>query len=102
VSYESIAQAAQDTVLRSRIAACVAQEDHGSRGHPLAVTDMIQWQVCSEPGWGEAWESAVAGGVPVPGADQTVIPDAWILTAVQKYLGQSPGVGQQPVGDSGG
>jgi hypothetical protein len=86
MSYESISQAAQDPVLRSRIAACVAQEDH-SGNHPLATTDLIQWRCAAEPGWGEAWESAVAGSVEVPGSDPGVISDAMILAAVQKQLG---------------
>lgn len=88
MSYESIAQAAQDPVLRARIAACVAQEDQ-SGSHPLAVTDLIQWKCAAEPGWGDAWDSAVAGDIPVPGSDPGVISDAMILGAVQKHLGIS-------------
>lgn len=85
MSYESIAQAAVSVSLRSRIAGCVAQED-SSGAHPLIVTDQIQWRCCAEPGWGEAWESALAADNDDPGSDPGVIPDAWILTAVQKHL----------------
>lgn len=92
MSYLSISQAAVDPLLRNRIAACVAQEYSGP-DHPIAVTDRIQWDCCGEPGWGEAWESALATQEQLPekdrteiGSDPGVIPDAWILTAVQKYL----------------
>ena len=90
MSYLSISQAATDPQLRVRIAACIAQE--GAIGTSiqegaLYKADTIQWQCAAEPGWGEAWESAVASGtVPDPGSDPAVISDGMILTAVQKHL----------------
>jgi hypothetical protein len=40
-----------------------------------------------QPGWREAWESALASGVENPGADPAVITDGQILAAVQSLLG---------------
>lgn len=89
MSYATIAQAARDTSLRLRIAACIAQE--GKAGDTLqtgamARADAIQWQCCAEPGWGEAWESALANAIPDPGNNPGVITDQMILGAVQKHL----------------
>lgn len=44
-------------------------------------------QCCAEPGWGAAWDSAIAAEVENPGADPAVISDGMILTAVQLRLG---------------
>ena len=90
MSYWLIAQAARDTSLRLRIAACIAQE--GGAGDTLqtgamARADAIQWQCCGEPGWGEAWASASQSARPDPGSDESVITDHMILAAVQKHLG---------------
>lgn len=96
MSYLGISQAAVSPALRNRVAACVAQEYTGP-DHPLMVTDRIQWQCAAEPGWGEAWASALTAQEDLPyedrtdpGLDPAVIPDAWILTAVQKHLGAAP------------
>jgi hypothetical protein len=39
--------------------------------------------LAATPGWAEAWESAVAGGIVSPGSDPGVITDGMILAAVQ-------------------
>ena len=52
----------------------------------LYQADKIQWQCAAEPGWGEAWESAIAGGTTDIGNDPGVITDGMILSAVQKHL----------------
>jgi hypothetical protein len=44
-------------------------------------------EVCAAPGWGDAWASAVAGGVPDPGRDPAVIADGQILASVQTVAG---------------
>ena len=91
MSYASIAQAAVSGSLRYRIAACIAQE--GGAGDTLQTSalgcaDQIMWQCCAEPGWGEAWESALVAEPPNPdpGNDPAVISDSQILAAVQKHL----------------
>ena len=91
MSYKDIAQAARDGSLRLRIAACIAQE--GKAGDTLqtgalARADSIQWQCCGEPGWGDAWASALASGtVTDPGNDPGVITDGMIRAAVARHLG---------------
>ena len=89
MSYETVAQCATDPQMRLRIAAAIAQEDAvGTTAQTGALyqADKIQWQCASEPGWGEAWESAIAGGTTDIGNDPAVISDAMILSAVQKHL----------------
>jgi hypothetical protein len=90
MSYLSIAQMHKDNGLRSRVTGCCAQE---GASNPDLACEEIMWGVVSEPGWGEAWDSAVAAAREAgpanavnPGTDPSVIPDAWILTAVQKHL----------------
>lgn len=74
-----------------------AQEYPSNPSHPTVYADQIQWLCCGEPGWGEAWDSgmevrreAASEGIYdllAIGADPSVIPDSWVLTAVQKHLG---------------
>lgn len=90
MSYSAIADAARNTQLRLRIAACVAKEGHAGltlETGALMKADSIQWQCCAQPGWGEAWAYAQANGSLDPGADGSVIPDSWILSAVQALMG---------------
>lgn len=87
-----IALAAQDTDLRQRIAACIAGQTFGVREQPLALADLHAWRICAEPGWGEAFASALAAGKDRPGSDPAVIPDEMVLAAVQKHLGGGTGV----------
>jgi hypothetical protein len=92
MTYLGISQAAADPMLRARVTGCIAEQD-SSGEHPNAVCDRIIWQCCAEPGWGAAWASAVETQKALPpeqrtdiGSDPSVIPDTWILTAVQKHL----------------
>lgn len=41
------------------------------------------WAMAAQPGFGDAYASALAGGVPRPGQDPAVISDAQITAAVQ-------------------
>jgi hypothetical protein len=43
--------------------------------------------LAAQPGWSQAWESAVAAGNPAPGGDAAVITDGMILSAVQALAG---------------
>jgi hypothetical protein len=80
--YWDIAQMSADTDLTSRVAAAAAQE---------GIPDPRQWAsdtmltLAAEPGWGEAWASAAAGGNEQPGRDPAVITDGMILSAVQAH-----------------
>ena len=86
MSYLSISQAACDSRLRDRIAACVAQETAGGE-HPVVIADALMWRCAAQPGWGEAWERALNTQNPNPGADPAVISDGMILSAVQGLIG---------------
>lgn len=86
MSYNAIAQAAQDQHLRLRIAACIAQEAPDDTRHPVAHADAIQWQVAASPGVADAYSYAVLNDVPDPGNDPAVITDAALLAAVSALL----------------
>ena len=93
MSFNTIAQANADNDLRTRTNACCEEQARTDPAHnatPLAdlirlgradVTDQFQWIVALA---GQAaYESAVIGGNPRPGHDESVIADAAILSAVQ-------------------
>lgn len=79
----AIVSASLDPDLRHRIAAVVATEDFNAPGeHPTTWADKYQWDVCAEPGIGDAYASALAAGNPRPGWDLAVITDGALLAAV--------------------
>lgn len=79
----AIVLASLDPDLRHRIAAVVATEDFNAPGeHPTVWADKYQWDVCAEPGIGDAYASALAAGNPRPGWDLAVITDGMLLAAV--------------------
>lgn len=87
MSYWSISQMHGSPTLRQRITACCAQE---GAADPEQTANDIMWTVCASPGWGEAWDYAVAQAIQAgpqnatdPGMDPAVITDAQILSAVQ-------------------
>jgi hypothetical protein len=88
MGYNEIAAAAVDMDLRSRIAACMAQEGYSRMGIPaLVLADRVQWECAGQPGWGEAYASAVAALMDRPGWEPAVITDGMILSAVQGIMG---------------
>ena len=80
MSYAGIHRMQSSPSLRARITACAVQE-----GNTWAqITEpMFFYKLASSPGWAAAWASAEAGSVPDPGADEGVITDGMILSAVQ-------------------
>jgi hypothetical protein len=87
MTYNAIAAAAQDQHLRSRIAACIAQETPGRTEHPIVLADQIQWRVVAAPGLADAYSYAVAvGEIDEPGKDESVITDVMLLAAVQPLV----------------
>ena len=84
-----------DPDFRARIAACVAKEPGMSvpGEHPTSTADKIQWQVSAAPGFGDKYASALAGNVPRPGRDPSVISDEEILAAVTQVLAPAEGGG---------
>lgn len=88
MSYSAQAQLANDTMFRDRVAACAAVEvshDH----QPVQWADDHLWWVAAAPGFADAYESALAGGVPNPGDDPAVISDAQILGVVQMLVAET-------------
>jgi hypothetical protein len=86
MSYATGHLISQDTDLRNRAAIAAAEQG-------VAPGEEENWvfrharQLAIQPGWREAWESALANGVEHPGADPAVISDGQILSAVQSLLG---------------
>jgi hypothetical protein len=83
MTYNTVADMAEDEALRRRLLAAVAEEQILD---PVGWLYPRQWQVVAQPGWDEAWESAVAGGVPDPGSNEGVITDGMILSGVQAVI----------------
>ena len=83
-SYLSIAAIAADHAMQTRVTACAAQQA-APDPEQWAIDNRYQW--AASPGWGAAWDSALAGGVPNPGADPSVVSDGMILSTVQQLLG---------------
>ncbi len=81
MSYWSIAQMSGDVDLTSRVASCAAQEIPGANPYGWATDHMMM--LAAEPGWADAWDSALASGNETPGRDGGVITDGMILSAVQ-------------------
>jgi hypothetical protein len=84
-SYGSIADAADSGSLQRRVTACAAQQ--GVEGDPWSWAWDNRYEWAASPGWGAAWDSAVASENPDPGADPAVITDQMILSQVQGMLG---------------
>lgn len=88
--YFDVFQMTQDAMLGGRVAAAAAQEaEAGATLDPADPEEWAkahQWDMAAAPGWGDAWASAVAGGNPEPGRDDSVITDAMILSQVQAVI----------------
>src|SRR4051812_29260806 len=102
-SYLAISEIATDQWMRERMMAAGTQQSYlGSA--PLIQPTVIQWVDinryvwASSPGWGAAWDSALAGHSDdpdyEPGKDPAVITDGMILSTVQQ-LGGTPGAGAE-------
>lgn len=87
MSYNTIATIAEDLPLQRRVTACAAVE---GETEPETWAQEHRWQMASQPGWDVAWESAAANparpNTPI-GADEAVITDSMILSAVQAVRG---------------
>lgn len=85
MSYNAQAALSQDGDFRNRVAACAAVEVD-TPDHPTAWADRYLWDIAAAPGFADAYASALANEVPRPGADESVISDAMILSAVQAQI----------------
>ena len=80
MSYAAIHTMQSNPTLRARITAGAVQE--GKTGAQI-TEPLYFYKLASSPGWDAAWASAEAGGVADPGANEGVITDGMILSAVQ-------------------
>ena len=89
MAYYDVALLRQDAQFRQRVSACYATERPDSE-YPDSWAASHAWDMAAQPGFGDAYASALAAEVPNPGADPSVISDAQILSAVQPMLGATP------------
>lgn len=88
--YYDVALLTQDAQFNQRVAACYSTEP-GHTDDPGSWAAMHAWDMAGQPGFGDAYASALENDVPNPGADPAVISDAQILSAVQSITTISPG-----------
>jgi len=93
VSYNSIAAAAQDGDLRTRVAACFAQQTTGP-DQPEALAALHMWRIVADGTIADSYAYAVATNVPNPGRDEAVVTDAAILAAVDAIVNPAPVEGE--------
>lgn len=88
MSYHAQHQMAYDSALNGRVTAAVASENQAgnTEADPERWTADNRHYWAASPGWADAWESALASDNPDPGADEAVITDQQILSAVQSLL----------------
>ena len=82
MSFATIAQSTNDEALASRTRAAYASE---GVLQPDAAWNAMRWAIASDPSVSGPYASAVAGGVPNPGGDESVITDAMLTAAVQAH-----------------
>jgi hypothetical protein len=80
MTYWDISTMARSTDLTAREQAAAAQE---LAGDPYQWVQDNALRLAAQPGWAEAWASALAAENPNPGRDPAVITDGMILSAVQ-------------------
>lgn len=88
MAYSDVAALAADTDFALRTQACYASENPAAAvgSAPAEWQATHAWAMAGQPGFGDAYASAVESGVPRPGNDPAVISDAQILAAVQSLV----------------
>ena len=81
MSYNHIADAASDSDLRRRVAACFAQQTTGTE-QPEALAAVHMWRITADNDIAAAYAYGVDTNVPNPGKDEAAVTDAAILDAV--------------------
>lgn len=84
MTYLTAAIIQRNPAMRDRVSACVVIE--GIALYPEQWAAEHAWELAAQPGWADAWESALAGDHEEdydPGEDSAVITDGMILSAVQ-------------------
>lgn len=89
MAYSDVALLAADYDFQLRVSACIAVETADQSDAPSAPMWAADhaWQMAAQPGFGDAYASALASGVERPGNDPAVISDPQILSAVQAIVG---------------
>lgn len=95
MAYSDVALLAGDQDFRARATAAVSIETE--QGNLPLVDDAPRWvfernwRYAAQPGFGDAYASAILNGVERPGNDQSVISDAQILSATYAiYAADNP------------
>jgi hypothetical protein len=91
MAYSDVAALTSDHDFSLRTQACYATEPGSdpSGSKPAEWTAEHIWEMAAQPGFGDAYASAIENGVERPGNDPSVISDAQILGAVQA-IGVAP------------
>ena len=84
-TYSAVSAVANDAFMQERVRACYAQQTPGL--DPVKWTWDHRYDWAAAPGWGAAWESALASNIEQPGKDPSVITDEQILSQVQAMVG---------------
>ena len=82
MSFNTIAQCVRDEALAQRTRAAYAKEGVST---PDPAWYQNQWLIAADPSIEASYASALAGGNPNPGGDESAITDAMITAAVQAY-----------------
>lgn len=80
MAYEDVSKLAYDGNLRERLIAAAALEGIAD---PETWVDSKRWEFAAQPGWADAYASAVETHIDLPGLRPGVIDDTMILSAVQ-------------------
>lgn len=88
MAYYDVSLLTQDGDFQQRVAAAYATEtvDEVDDINPSAWMNAHIWDMAAQPGFGDAYASALAGNVQNPGREQAVISDGQILSAVQHLM----------------
>lgn len=95
-AYLAISEIANDTFMVQRMYAATTQQEHlgdfnGGPYNAVTWVDYNRYLWASSPGWGAAWDSALAAHPDdpdyEPGKDPAVITDGMILATVQELGG---------------
>ena len=94
MSYSTISAIQHSPSLMDRATAGLAAEVsaglEGDASQSGAWVSRRSWDLAATPGWADAWESAEAGGISDPGANEGVITDGMILARLQQLLVDYP------------
>lgn len=82
MTYKTVADMQEDYELRRRLVAACAVEKADEANPSGWVSDRI-WDLVTQPGWADAYGYAKNAGNAHPGADEAVVTDGMILSALQ-------------------